>query len=213
MRGDPYRSIARRYDRLFEPINQGLRVLGLRLFLPKKGMAILDVGCGTGLQLDLYRKYQCILYGIDSSASMLEIARKRLGDDAKLHLGDASHMPYEDQSFDLATAMLALHEMDPATRSGVVREMKRVLKPEGRILLIDFHSGPIEPFQGWLTKIIITFSEIAAGREHFKNYRQFMRIKGLPTITSDQDLSIEKCRIVGGGALALYLLSVKPVER
>src|SRR5574341_2153272 len=111
MKEDPYRSIARLYDKLFEPVNRGLRVLGLRLFLPKKGMAILDVGCGTGLHLDLYRKYQCAMYGIDPSPSMLEIAQKRLGDAAKLHLGDASHMPYEDQFFDLVMAMLALHEM------------------------------------------------------------------------------------------------------
>lgn len=209
MKKDPYRSIARWYDKLFEPINRGLRVLGLRLFLPKKGMAILDVGCGTGLHLDLYRKYQCAMYGIDPSPSMLEIARERLGDAAKLHLGDASDMPYEDHSFDLVMAMLALHEMNPATRACVVQEMKRVLKPDGRILLIDFHPGPIRPLQGWLTKLIILVSEIAAGREHFKNYRQFMSIKGLLPLITEYDLAIEKQRVVSGGALAVYLLSTK----
>ena len=210
MKTDPYRSLARWYDKLFEPINRGLRVLGLRLFLPKKGTTILDVGCGTGLHLDLYRKYQCALYGIDPSPSMLEIAQKRLGDAAKLHLGDASNMPYEDQFFDLVMAMLALHEMNPETRACVVQEMKRVLKQDGRILLIDFHPGPIRPLQGWLTKLIIIMSEIAAGREHFKNYRHFIRIKGLATLITEHDLAIEKERVGGGGALALYLLSKKP---
>lgn len=206
MKDDPYHSIARWYDKLFEPINKGLRFLGLRLFLPKKGMAVLDVGCGTGLHLDLYRKYQCALHGIDPSPSMLEIAHKRLGDAAELHRGDASDMPYQDGSFDLVITMLALHEMNPVTRSSVVHEMKRVLKPGGRMLLIDFHPGPILPFQGWVTKLIITVSEIAAGREHFRNYRQFMAVRGLPTLISEHNLIIEKQRIVSGGALAVFLL-------
>ena len=206
LKEDPYRSIARWYDKLFEPINKGLRLLGLRLFLPKEGMAVLDVGCGTGLHLELYRKYRCTLYGIDPSPSMLEIARKRLGDSAKLHCGDASEMPYEDRSFDLVVAMLALHEMNQTTRASVIREMKRVVKQGGRILLIDFHPGPIRPFQGWFTKLIITLSEIAAGRDHFRNYRHFMSIKGLPPLITEHHLLIEKQRVVSGGALAAFLL-------
>lgn len=213
MQEDPYHSVAQWYDKLFEPINRGLRVLGLRLFLPKEGMAILDVGCGTGLHLELYRKYRCAMYGIDSSPSMLEIAKKRLGDSAKLHLGDASEMPYEDRSFDLVIAMLALHEMNYVTRSSVIREMKRVLKHSGRILLIDFHPGPIRPLQGWITKLIITLSEIAAGRKHFRNYRHFIGIKGLPTLITEHGLVIEKQRVVSGGALAVFLLSTAGGER
>jgi ubiquinone/menaquinone biosynthesis C-methylase UbiE len=209
LKEDPYRSIAVWYDKLFEPINRGLSVLGLRLFLPKEGMAILDVGCGTGLHLELYRKYRCALYGIDPSSAMLKIARKRLGDSAKLHIGDASKMPYEDRSFDLVIAMLALHEMNQVTRSSVICEMKRVLKHSGRILLIDFHPGPIRPLQGWFTKLIITLSEIAAGREHFRNYRHFMSIKGLPTLITEHSLMIDKHRIVSGGALAEFLLKAE----
>jgi ubiquinone/menaquinone biosynthesis C-methylase UbiE len=51
--------------------------------------------------------------------------------------------------------MLVLHEMGHSTRIDVLAEMKRVLKENGRILLIDFHPGPIQPFQGWLTKLVI----------------------------------------------------------
>jgi ubiquinone/menaquinone biosynthesis C-methylase UbiE len=84
--------------------------------------------------------------------------------------------------------------------------MKRVLKNSGRILLIDFHPGPIRPFKGWLTKLIIFLSEVAAGREHFRNYRHFMTIKGLPALITEHALVVEKQRIVSGGALALFLL-------
>jgi ubiquinone/menaquinone biosynthesis C-methylase UbiE len=89
----------------------------------------------------------------------------------------------------------------------VINEMRRVLKDSGHILLIDFHPGPIRPLKGWSTKTIIFFSELAAGREHFKNYRHFMAIKGLPAIIDEVSLGIEREKIVGGGALALFLLN------
>lgn len=208
MRTDPYRSIARWYDRLFEPINNGLRFLGLRLFLPKPGMAILDVGCGTGAYLELYQRYGCALYGLDASPSMLDQARQRLKDSAKLHCGDASAMPFEDKAFDLVIAMLALHEMRPAARSAVIREMKRVLKKSGHILLIDYHPSPIPPLKGWFPRLIILLAEVAAGREHFRNYRQFIAIKGLPTLIAEHALIVKKQRIVADGALALFLLGI-----
>jgi ubiquinone/menaquinone biosynthesis C-methylase UbiE len=59
---------------------------------------------------------------------MLEMARMRLGDSAQLELVDATCMPYEHRKFDLVIAKLALHEMQPQTRSAVLSEMKRVLK-------------------------------------------------------------------------------------
>ncbi len=206
---DPYRRIAGVYDRLFENMNKGLRLAGIRMFRPSKGMHILDVGCGTGLHLELYQRYECHLYGLDSSPAMLDVARARLGASAQLDLCDAINMPHEDHKFDLIISMLTLHEMAAPTRSGILAEMKRVLKDDGYILLIDFHTGPYQPLQGWISKAIIFFSELAAGREHFKNYRQFMATKGLPTLAALHDLEIEKQKILAGGTFALYLVAPK----
>jgi ubiquinone/menaquinone biosynthesis C-methylase UbiE len=204
---DPYRFSARFYDRLFESMNNGLRVLGLRLYLPKSGAAILDVGCGTGSHLALYQRYQARLAGIDASPAMLDLARKRLGEHANLQLGDAAEMPFADGSFDLVLAMLSLHEMDPSSRGRVLNQMVRVSKPAGRLLLIDYHPGRLEFPQGWWTKAIILLSELAAGREHFRNFRRYMRAGGLPAMIERSGLSIEKQRIVGGGPLSLFLVS------
>jgi len=203
---DAYRNVARWYDRIFEPMDRGLRLIGLGMSRPKEGMTVLDVGCGTGTHLELYSRYKCSLSGIDCSPSMLEIARKRLGDKADLHLGDASMMPYEDGSFDLVISMLVLHEMNHATRSSVLREMKRVLKDAGRMLLIDYHPGPIGSLRGWRTKLVILASEVAAGREHFKNYRSYMALNGLPALVREHGLIVEKRRVVSGGTLALFLV-------
>jgi ubiquinone/menaquinone biosynthesis C-methylase UbiE len=203
---DAYQLTARWYDKVFEPINKGLRLLGLRMFRPKKGMSILDVGCGTGSYLEFYQRFQCNLFGIDPSSAMLEIAKERLGQEADLYHGSAADMPYPDQSFDLIVSMLVLHEIDHVIRLAVIDEIKRVLKPGGKLLLIDFNPGPIQSFEGWKTKAIILLSEIAAGRKHFSNYRHFMSINGLHNLIESAALTIEKQKIVGGGPLTLILL-------
>lgn len=206
MSNDPYSHLAGVFDFVFEPMNRGLRLIGRAIYRPTKGMKILDVGCGTGTHLELYRKYDCALHGIDMSESMLERARRRLNGAADLRIADARNIPFEDGTFDLVISMLMLHEMDEPIRPRALEEMKRVVKSDGRILLIDFHIGPYRFFNGWLTKSIIFVSEIVAGRNHFRNYRNFMSIRGLSPLLAAAGLSIEQEKIVGGGGLVLYLL-------
>ena len=93
---DPYKRVARFYDRLFEPMNRGLRVLGFRMFMPRRGGAVLDVGCGTGIHLEMVQRYGCKLYGIDASQSMLELAKARLGEGAGTFAITAISCPLED---------------------------------------------------------------------------------------------------------------------
>ena len=201
VKNDSYRHVAGLYDRLFESMNHGLRLAGLRMFRPARGMSILDVGCGTGAELELYRRYQCRLYGLDASPAMLKIARERLADSAQLSLGDATRMPYEDGRFDLVISMLTLHEMSTETRRAVVGEIQRVVQDDGRILLIDFHPGPYEPLQGWISRAIILLSECAAGGEHFRNHRRFLSKGGLPTLVMQHQLKVERQSILAGGTL------------
>lgn len=206
---DPYRLLAKCYDKLFRHTKEELRAIGLSLFPAERGISVLDVGCGTGFQLEIYRKYHCSLHGIDASPSLLAIARKKLADAADLRLGDAAKMSFADNSFDLVTATMVLHEMTPKTRGRVIDEMRRVLKPDGRIVLIDFHPGSLSPVRGWTTKLLVVLSELATGREHFRNYRLFMRSKGLPGLIADHGLTIEARQTAGGGALAAFLLSAR----
>jgi ubiquinone/menaquinone biosynthesis C-methylase UbiE len=205
MAKDPYGISSKYYDRLLDGMNKGLKLVGIRMFRPKKGMRILDVGCGTGSQLELYMRYQCELFGVDLSPSMLEVARRRLGNRARLEMGDASHLPYADRKFDLVIAMLTLHEMPPATRPRVMEEFTRVVKDDGHILLIDFHTGPYQPLQGWISRGVILLAEIAAGREHFRNYRNFMAHGGLTPLIERHGLKMEKQQVLGGGTFNITL--------
>ena len=203
---DQYSKIARWYDMIFEPLNSGLRNIGIKMYPPKAGMAVLDIGCGTGAHLKLYQKAHCHIFGIDLSEAMLKEAQKKLGKAAYLSLCDASNTEFEDNQFDLILSSTVLHEMPPAVRERVLREAKRTLKTNGRILLIDFHPGPLQKFKGYYSKLIITIAEIFAGREHYKNYRQFIKNGGLPALINAVDLKIDDQKIVSGGNFAIFLL-------
>lgn len=206
---DPYGRVASFYDRLFEPINKRLRILGVRLYLPPKGGSILDVGCGTGVHLETYSRNEYKLFGIDTSPSMLNVAVERLGKKAELIQADATDMPYRSDSFDLILCMLVLHEMDDEVQSSVLSELERLIKADGRVLLIDFHAGKPSQLKGWLSKLMIVLTEFAAGRKHCRNYRHFMSIGGLPVLIERSQFVTDKKRIVGNNTMALYLLRPK----
>lgn len=209
MQNDDYRAIAKRYDTLISPLNAGLRDIGLKMHPPEPGMDVLDVGCGTGEYLLRFQRAGCNVYGLDMSPSMLGVARGKLGDGARLHLGDATQMPFRDDQFDLITTTLMLHEMPQDVRMETLGEMKRTLKPDGRLLLIDFHPGKRSFPKGWIARPVITFIEMLAGGEHFKNFRRFMRMGGLPTLIPEAGLAVEKQKVVTGGNMALFLLKAQ----
>ncbi|VEN72541.1 conserved hypothetical protein [Candidatus Desulfarcum epimagneticum] len=205
---DPYKKIVRYYDTVVGPFNRTLRKIVLKTHPPEKGMRVFEPGCGTGANLALYQRAGCEAFGMDLSPAMAEAAGKKLGDQADIRIGDASRTPHPDGFFDISLAMLTLHEMPASVRLPVIREMARTLKPAGRALLVDFHPGPIEFPGGWIYKTVISFFETTAGREHFRNYRDFMARGALPPLIRKAGLRVEKERILGGGNLAVFC--VKP---
>ena len=207
MSKDPYVKTAITYDRYVEPSIAVLRQIGIKMYPPRQGMHVLDIGCGTGTNLLLYHQAGCKVSGIDLSPSMVEVAQKKLGDRAEIRLCDASNMAFSDDSFDLVTGFITLHEIPGNIRPAVIYEMARVMKREGRILLIDFHPGPLRFPKGWIYKAIILFFEIMAGREHFNNYRDFLSRKGLPPLLSEQNLRLLEEKIVSGRTVALSLVT------
>jgi ubiquinone/menaquinone biosynthesis C-methylase UbiE len=203
---DPYQAIAPRYDTFIEPLNRKLKRFALRYAPPEPGAVVLDVGCGTGTLLELYRAAGCELWGIDGSAAMLAQARKRLGHQAHLHEADATAMPYPEGRFDWVVFTFVLHEMAVETRLGVLAEAKRVLHPEGRILVVDYHGGPLRFPRGWLTKGLVTAIERAAGGAHWAGYRHFMAHGAMDGLAPEAGLAIERQRVVGWGNFAISVL-------
>ncbi len=81
------------------------------------GRRILDVGCGAGPILAALRERGALVTGIDSSTTMLELARQRLGDGPALPAADlADPLPFPDAAFDDAIACLVLHYLEDWSR-------------------------------------------------------------------------------------------------
>lgn len=202
---DPYRRIARFYDGILEPVNAPLRAIGLKMHPPDNSMSVLDVGCGTGAHLAAYVEAGADCHGIDTSPAMLERAHARIGDRANLQLGDAVALPHEESSFDLVVTSLFLHELDVRTRDAALAEMARVVKPDGRVLVIDYRAGPLR-MKGRVTRTLVTVAERVAGRDHYRNWRVYLGQGGLPAVAAKAGLIVEREKIVSGGNLALWLL-------
>ena len=96
---------------------------------------LLEIGFGSGHQLEMIsRKYPaCELYGIDISADMLTLANKRLGNKAALSVCDCERTVFPDGHFDhVITTDTCYFWNDP---SAVLREIQRILRPLGRLIL------------------------------------------------------------------------------
>jgi hypothetical protein len=86
----------------------------------------------------------------------------------------------------------------------------RMALPQEGMLVLDiscYHPGPIRFPEGWLSKLVITCYEAAAGGEHFRNYRDFLARRGLVPLITSQQLVKDRKKIVSGGGLGLFLLS------
>ena len=110
------------------------------------GRRILDAGCGSGPLFAALRDRGAIVTGFDSSTGMLELARRRLGDDADLQVADLGRpLPFPDNTFDDVIASLVLHYLQdwgPA-----LAELRRVLRPGGRLIVAVDHPFAIHGIQ------------------------------------------------------------------
>lgn len=205
MNKDPYAWCAKRYDNFLESTTNRVKLRADDFFVAEPGMNILDIGCGTGSLLKLYREDGCKVTGIDSSPSMLKICESKLDGLGEIHLGNASNLPFSDESFDLVLSILTIHEMSPVVRFSVMKEAKRVLKKSGRYIIYEYNVGEIKFPQIIFKRAESLFFEILAGREHFKNYREYMA-KGLQPYIKECGFIIEKEKIVDPGENTLIML-------
>ena len=118
-----------------------LKLIGDRLF-----QAMADLGTGTGRLLELFSPLYRRGVGIDLSREMLSVARANLDragiTNAQVRQGDLYSPPVEHDAFDLVTMHQVLHYLDDPARA--VREAARLLRPAGRLLVVDFAPHGLE---------------------------------------------------------------------
>lgn len=135
-----YDQLATLYDQRWHTyVTRTLRFLYTWARIPAQA-SVLDVACGTGefeRQLLAAQPARPIV-GVDISAQMLTIAQKKYATypNVSFHLGRASALPFADRSFDSIVCANAFHYFD--NPAAVLQEMKRVLKPDGTVVILDW---------------------------------------------------------------------------
>jgi len=131
--------VARRYDLLNDLLSLGRtkawRKVATLIIAPKPGMRILDIAAGTGSSSRPLADAGAEVIPLDFSKGMLEAGRKRHPDLAFTH-GDALALTFEDNEFDVTTISFGLRNTTDTLIA--LRESLRVLKPGGRMVVIEF---------------------------------------------------------------------------
>jgi len=144
-----YDRISRAYDLLCGVGERQARRTAIDLLDPRAGERILEIGCGTGSDLlEIARRVGSRggVWGVDLSWGMLLAAQAKLSAgrpeaDVAFAEGDALHLPYARGAFDAAYASFTLETFPEKDRSRALREIRRVLRPWGRIGVVCLSSG------------------------------------------------------------------------
>jgi len=142
-----YEKEAHKYDREMRFFEWLLFAGGREWVCSQAEGEVLEIAIGTGRNLPHYRD-DVRLTGIELSPAMLEIARTRareLGRDVDLRIGDAQALEFADESFDTVVCTLSLCTI-PDDRAAVA-EVRRVLRPGGRFLLLEHVRSPLLPIR------------------------------------------------------------------
>jgi len=135
---------ARAYDVLFGWLLSRTHGTVVKLAAPMAGEAVLDVGCGTGsltLALKASLGARGTVHGIDASPEMIALAQrkaKKSGMELDFRVGFAEKLTFADRTFDLVMSQLAIHHLPGDLKIRALEEIYRVLKTNGRCVIIDF---------------------------------------------------------------------------
>jgi phosphatidylethanolamine/phosphatidyl-N-methylethanolamine N-methyltransferase len=155
---DAYRRWAPVYDHTFGRLTTDGRRQAVELINQRPGR-VLELGVGTGLSLSMYAP-EVEIVGIDLSPDMLERARQKVADEGLenvcgLYEMDAATLDFPDASFDTVVAMYVMTVVpDPAA---VMREIARVCKPGGEVLLLN-HFSEDAGVRGWVERRMAPFA-------------------------------------------------------
>ena len=148
-------NISHRYDFLNHVlslgIDKGWRKKAIRLIRPLNPKQLLDVATGTGdFAIEALSLNPDKIIGVDISAGMLEVGRKKIAERKlenriELQLGDSESLPFADASFDAVTVAFGVRNFENLENG--LKEIYRVLKPQGMLVVLEFSRPRKFPFK------------------------------------------------------------------
>jgi ubiquinone/menaquinone biosynthesis C-methylase UbiE len=176
-----------------------LRQMTVELAGVKAGDTVLEVGCATGT-LTLAAKQAAgpsgKVFGIDIIPGMIEASQRKAAQanvEITFKLGSIDSIPFPDDHFDEVMCSFMIFHMSDETRRNGIAEIQRVLKPGGRLLLLDLALPP-QPFQRWIARKLLGFSV----DEDLRDLIPFMEASGF----SDMECCPAEFRIMGLSVIA-----------
>ncbi len=201
----------------YRPLAQGLpfgdAVNGWLLSHPRRkivqllaGQRVLDVCCGTGSLTGMLVTAGCQAVGVDGSPTMLALAQRKHSA-AEFHHMDAANLPFR-REFDAAVISLALHEMPPHVRDLVWTCMHRAVRPQGRLIALDYAVPRRTSLLARMARSLIEGDEhsfLTIHREHYENFSEFMRSGGLRAWVQARCEAFESEYEYWGGTIAVTI--------
>jgi ubiquinone/menaquinone biosynthesis C-methylase UbiE len=190
------------YGTLVDPLLQDLRKFVPEFSGMKAGDKVIDVCCGTGVQVLEYGRHGIIATGIDSSQDMLKIAARnrmrQMAINVSFQRADAANLPFPDACFDYATVSFGLHDKEKPIRYRIISEMKRIVKQDGALILVDFQV-PL-PRNAWA--VLARVIELFAGRSHYRGFKDYLVNGGLEDILQNHGLREVRRSYLKSGLIA-----------
>ncbi|HWB31038.1 MAG TPA: metalloregulator ArsR/SmtB family transcription factor [Vicinamibacterales bacterium] len=154
-----FATAASQWDRLRDELFGGQFSAPALLGLLPPDWTVGDLGCGTGVALGAIAPHVARVVGVDASDEMLASARARVRDltNVELRRGSLESLPLADASLDAAVMMLVLHHL-PAP-AAALSEAARVLKPGGRLLIVDMTPHEREEYRQQMGHVWLGFSD------------------------------------------------------
>ena len=204
-----YDGLAHNYDRLLEPVLHHIRLRTTRWLAEHDVRRALDVGCGTGKQVSLAPAGVDVV-GIDLSTAMLRVAETQAP--GRCQQGDATQLPFPDASFDVVYTQFALHEKREEVIDGLLSEARRVLRPGGHLLVVDYAVGPHRSLLCALAHPTVVWVERFAGDQHYANYRAWMARGGLDRVVPAAGFTEVEAVRFWGGPIKLGVFTPEPTD-
>ena len=178
---------AGQWDRLRDELFGADFYLRALLGLLPESWVVGDLGCGTGAIVAALAPHVGSVIGVDASDEMLKAAARRLGDDfpdfknVQLRQGVLEALPLEDAMLDAATLVLVLHHL--AAPAMALAEAFRVLKPGGRLLIVDMAPHEREEYRQQMGHVWLGFSEEHIRRLIGQAGFSSVKVHALPAVT------------------------------